>query len=277
MNIGEKIAKARKEKGLTQADLGDQMHVTFQAVSKWERGESVPDFETICALSEALGVPITYFGGKQETKDAKVETATVGNTAQTVYKPVLAVCEKCNKPIYDGSKIVRYHVGHTQHIKCSECAAKEKEAQKTVAIENGKKRRIHSFIWPSLLTIAGIIISLCTLLGTNYLVYGIIGSVILFPLSACLILYNNVVGDVVIEIITWSAVKFPGIIFSFDIDGFVFLIAMKILFFILGIMLTVACIALSLVIGGVVSVFVYPFAIHKNFVSPEKGEYSNFD
>lgn len=40
MNIGEKIVKARKEKGMTQAELGSELHVTFQAVSKWERGVS---------------------------------------------------------------------------------------------------------------------------------------------------------------------------------------------------------------------------------------------
>ncbi|MDD6902629.1 MAG: helix-turn-helix domain-containing protein [Eubacteriales bacterium] len=280
MNIGEKIAKARKDKGLTQADLGDKMHVTFQAVSKWERGESAPDFETICALSEILDVPITYFGGKQEDVKPKEEVAatrpTPANVAPAEYKPVLAVCEKCNKPIYDGSKIVRYHKGRTQHVKCADCKRREIEAAKAAATENGKKRRIHSFIWPSLLTIAGVIACACTLTGTP-LISGIIGSVMLFPLSACLILYNNVVGEVVIAVISWSAVKFPGIIFSFDIDGVAFLVAMKVLFFILGIMLTIACIALSIVIGGVVSVFVYPFAIHKNFVSPEKGEYSVFD
>lgn len=150
MNIGEKIAKARKDKGLTQADLGDKMHVTFQAVSKWERGESAPDFETICALSEILDVPITYFGGKQEDVKPKEEVAatrpTPANVAPAEYKPVLAVCEKCNKPIYDGSKIVRYYKGRTQHVKCADCKRREIEAAKAAATENGKKRRIHSFI-----------------------------------------------------------------------------------------------------------------------------------
>lgn len=275
MNIGEKISKARKDKGLTQADLGNKIHVTFQAVSKWERGESVPDFETICELSEVLGVPITYFGGKSaDEKEEQNVAATV--SVQPVPKPVLAVCEKCNKPIYDGKEIVRYHLGNGAHVKCAECDRKEKAAKLSSAIENGKKRRIHSFIWPPLIMIIGIIICACTLKGSDR-VYGIIFSVLLFPLSACLILYNNVVGEVVINIITWSAVKFPGIIFSFDLDGFVFLIAMKILFFFIGLALTVMCVAFSLIVGEVVSVFVYPYAISKNFKYPEKGEYSDFD
>lgn len=273
MNIGDKIAKARKDKGLTQADLGDKMHVTFQAVSKWERGESVPDFQTICELAEVLGVPITYFGGKS---DEEVKAETSATAAQGDYKPVLAVCEVCNRPIFNGDKIVRFHDCDGIHVKCTECAGKQKQESLVKAIANGKRRRIHAFIWPSLITIIGIIASVCSLKG-NALIEGIIGSAFLFPFVACLILYNNVVGEVVMGVLEWSVVKFPGIIFSFDIDGFLFLIGMKILFFVLSVLITVACALLSVVIGGIVAIFVYPFALAKNIKYPEKGEYSNFD
>ena len=69
MNIGEKIVKARKEKGMTQAELGSELHVTFQAVSKWERGESSPDFETICNMANILEVPVSYFENSDEKED----------------------------------------------------------------------------------------------------------------------------------------------------------------------------------------------------------------
>ena len=38
--IGKVIAKRRKEKGLTQRELGERLHVTDRAVSKWETGVS---------------------------------------------------------------------------------------------------------------------------------------------------------------------------------------------------------------------------------------------
>lgn len=38
--VGNQIALLRKNKGLTQNDLGERLGVTFQAVSKWERGVS---------------------------------------------------------------------------------------------------------------------------------------------------------------------------------------------------------------------------------------------
>lgn len=37
--VGEQIAVLRKAKGLTQSELGERIGVSFQAVSKWERGE----------------------------------------------------------------------------------------------------------------------------------------------------------------------------------------------------------------------------------------------
>ena len=42
MKTGELIARVRKEKGLTQRDLAEELHVSVQAVSKWERGRSCP-------------------------------------------------------------------------------------------------------------------------------------------------------------------------------------------------------------------------------------------
>ena len=43
MTIGQKIKKLRLEKKLTQKDVVDQLRVTFQTVSKWEKDENEPD------------------------------------------------------------------------------------------------------------------------------------------------------------------------------------------------------------------------------------------
>lgn len=52
--IGIHIANLRKEKGLTQNDLGDRLGISFQAVSKWERGETLPDTAILLDLANAL-------------------------------------------------------------------------------------------------------------------------------------------------------------------------------------------------------------------------------
>ena len=52
--IGNLIASLRKSKGLTQQDLGDLVGVGFRAVSKWERGITMPDISIINELSKIL-------------------------------------------------------------------------------------------------------------------------------------------------------------------------------------------------------------------------------
>lgn len=54
--IGKLIADLRKAKNLTQQDLGDMVGVGFRAVSKWERGITMPDISIINELSKILGI-----------------------------------------------------------------------------------------------------------------------------------------------------------------------------------------------------------------------------
>lgn len=56
--MGERLLAYRKSLGLTQEQLAEKVFVTRQAVSKWERGESVPDIELIVALAELFGVTL---------------------------------------------------------------------------------------------------------------------------------------------------------------------------------------------------------------------------
>lgn len=66
-NIGVKIAQLRAMKRLTQEELAEKVGVTRQAISKWERGEGLPDLYNIKALSEVLGVRIDELMGEQQT------------------------------------------------------------------------------------------------------------------------------------------------------------------------------------------------------------------
>ena len=55
MSIGENIARFRKLKGWTQAELGEKLGVSNQAVSKWESGMTSPDVMLLPALADAFG------------------------------------------------------------------------------------------------------------------------------------------------------------------------------------------------------------------------------
>ena len=56
--IGATIAMLRTNKKMTQADLGDRIGVTFQAVSKWERGETLPDISILPTLADIFETTI---------------------------------------------------------------------------------------------------------------------------------------------------------------------------------------------------------------------------
>lgn len=56
--FGKFIANARRELGLTQQELADQLHVTDKAVSKWERGLCYPDLTVLESLAAALGLTV---------------------------------------------------------------------------------------------------------------------------------------------------------------------------------------------------------------------------
>ena len=56
--IGKNIATLRKKQGLTQAGLAEKLNYSDKAVSKWERGESIPDVLTLVSLSGVLGVSV---------------------------------------------------------------------------------------------------------------------------------------------------------------------------------------------------------------------------
>lgn len=57
-NIGKTIKKIRAEKGLTQEQLAERLHVTRQAVSNWEQEKTQPDVETLTTMAEVLEVSV---------------------------------------------------------------------------------------------------------------------------------------------------------------------------------------------------------------------------
>ena len=56
MKIDEKIYLLRKEHNLSQEELANKLSVSRQTVSKWETGESCPDFDKIVPLCEIFGI-----------------------------------------------------------------------------------------------------------------------------------------------------------------------------------------------------------------------------
>lgn len=58
LQIGGNISAYRKKAGLTQAGLAEKLNYSDKAVSKWERGESIPDVLTLMALAQQFDVTV---------------------------------------------------------------------------------------------------------------------------------------------------------------------------------------------------------------------------
>ena len=63
IRVGSTIAGLRKEAGLTQAELAEKLNYSDKAISKWERGESMPDVLTLMQLARTLGTDMNTMVG----------------------------------------------------------------------------------------------------------------------------------------------------------------------------------------------------------------------
>nr|MCR4766525.1 helix-turn-helix domain-containing protein [Saccharofermentans sp.] len=76
--LGENLKILRKQKGLSQETLAQQLNVVRQTVSKWEKGLSVPDAEMLNTISELFEVPVSTLLGStveepEKTSDSAME------------------------------------------------------------------------------------------------------------------------------------------------------------------------------------------------------------
>jgi transcriptional regulator with XRE-family HTH domain len=83
-SIGNKIATARKNNNLSQAELAQQVSISSQAVGKWERGESMPDITTLNRLAEILGVDLNYFSDSFQSIDTESSIIDPSTTKKSI-------------------------------------------------------------------------------------------------------------------------------------------------------------------------------------------------
>jgi len=72
--IAQNIAELRREKEVTQAELAEYLNYTDKAVSKWERGESVPDITVLKQIADFFGVSLDYLVAEEHTKTEPAKT-----------------------------------------------------------------------------------------------------------------------------------------------------------------------------------------------------------
>lgn len=56
--LGARLQKLRRQAGMSQQELADQLHVSRQSISKWELGTATPDLDNLVRLSKLFGVSL---------------------------------------------------------------------------------------------------------------------------------------------------------------------------------------------------------------------------
>ena len=84
MTLGEKIASARKEKGMTQEMLAEQLGVTRQAVARWETGKALPGTANQFMLRELLGIPPEEAALEEKTETREPDVQEKAETARSL-------------------------------------------------------------------------------------------------------------------------------------------------------------------------------------------------
>ena len=73
-DTGALIAQLRKEQGLTQKQLADQLHISDRTISKWERGAGFPDVSLLEPLADALHCSVvSLLEGRLVEKPAEID------------------------------------------------------------------------------------------------------------------------------------------------------------------------------------------------------------
>lgn len=257
---GKIIAQLRREHNMTQAELGAKLNVTYQAVSKWENDQSQPDFATMAQIAELFHVPLTIFLGGEEK-----ETAVAAAAAESA-EPVLGYCTVC------GNAVRQDNVAQQRPVlickDCVEADARRKEEEARAAEEQkerqeqgrklaNKRTRNRGLIWGGVIAlVVMILVAVFYAIGGGTAGAGIV-AVLITGIFIYAFASQMFWGGFIFETCLFGGkiIGTPGIIFSFDLDGFIFLIVMKVIFALLKLFIFL----ITFVFFAIVSILLSPF------------------
>ncbi len=274
MTFGQKIKHLRTKANLTQKELAEKMNVTFQTISKWESDINEPDIESIRRLSNIFGCSIEYLFSQEEEEEKiqpkeeeKTEEIPKEEKKEEIAPVPVAETETTPEPV-------------------KEEKPKEEEEEDTLLKSEGKilkptsvptkshfmARDDHKvLIWSIVVAVACFIISLvCFIVYRQYISipWIVIGPILIAYIALAdvyCIFTDTYISEIFITIATKS-IHFPGLIFTWSLDGFAWLIGMKILFAILGFLASIAIVGFALFLSSILAIVSFIPIVIKNSI-----------
>jgi len=106
MSVGQRIAELRKQQNISQGQLAKALHISRQAVSKWENDQALPDTEKMILLADLLDTDIEYLSSGRRNMGRRppvvLESVNTVEVEKKVEVPVIKVVEKIiEKPVVE--------------------------------------------------------------------------------------------------------------------------------------------------------------------------------
>ncbi len=278
------IKYLRMKKGIKQNEFAKELNVSPQAVSKWETGKSLPDpllFSKIAkifniTIDELIGIDMSVSENSNDTKDENCDNNVINVQplvvidSQEIEIKTIGFCKTC------GITVTNDNLGTiTPVVKCASCLVKEEEEKikkKNIIIykiekecKTQKTKILCSHIFSILPFILFLIISFGTTITLNKFMNSLIFGYAFYAFISCLIF-----DTYIREIMEWAldfTFKAPGVIFSLDLDGLIFLIAVKVIFAIIGFIIAMVIFLFGVTLSCVLSAVSYPIIIIKEYIN----------
>lgn len=128
--ISENIKQLRREKGLTQEKLADYLGVTFQSISNWERGESLPDISMLPEIAGFFNISVDSLLGMNKALKEKKIKEYLSFYDEMRYADTSLTYKKFQKAIKDFPKDFRILVRYMELLMCENTSEDEASIEK---------------------------------------------------------------------------------------------------------------------------------------------------
>ena len=284
MTLGKKLALQRKAIGLTQEEVALRIRVNTKTLADWENNIGEPSIQNLKDFAALFNISLddlldTGMGDDDETLAHCKVCGVVITEKNLGDKSPEMLCRRCTevrKAQERRAELERKAIEERQKKivlaqKMDEYNA-HRSRQKTI-----RRKRNKSFFVASLVTAPFVAFLLYTLnqsFDMTWLISGTILSYALFS-TISLFFYDGIVRNFIVRMAT-ASFKMPGLMYTFDWDGFLWVIMMKGLFALIKLGLSCIFGTIGFIICLIMSPFVFPYKMIKMLVDIHHGDVADY-
>ena len=284
MTLGKKLALQRKAIGLTQEEVALKVRVNTKTLADWENNIGEPSIQNLKDFASLFNISLddlldTGMSDDDETMAYCKICGVAINEKNLGEKSPEMLCRRC----------VEVRKAQERRAEMEQKAIKERQEKLALAqkmdeynarrsrqktIRRKRNKSLFVAALPTLLWIAFLVYTLNDSFNQTWL---IVGSVIAYALFSeiTLLFYDGPVRNFVVRMIN-ASINMPGLMYTFDWDGFLWVIMMKAIFAIIKFFLGCIFGTIGFIIGLVISPFVFPYHMIKMCVDIRHADVSDY-